>query len=96
MSKTYRHTYLEQIVDIINDLPSAQQWIPCSERMPDKTGAYLVTEKTGSEIEIKLINFSSDLIRWVNFGDEVLAWMPLPEPWEGEKNDKRKTHNGNV
>jgi len=27
----------------IESLPSAQQWIPCSERLPDKEGEYLVT-----------------------------------------------------
>ena len=26
----------------LRDLPSAQQWIPCSERLPDQNGKYLV------------------------------------------------------
>lgn len=30
----YRHTYLDQITGIVKRMPSAQQWIPCSERLP--------------------------------------------------------------
>lgn len=31
------------IIEVIKCIPSAQQWIPCSERLPDKEGEYLVT-----------------------------------------------------
>lgn len=34
----YRHTYLDQIIDIVSELPSVQpepQWIPASERLPE-------------------------------------------------------------
>ena len=34
---------LEDAEYTIERLPSAQQWIPCSERLPDKEGEYLVT-----------------------------------------------------
>ena len=59
-------------------------WIPCSERMPEKVGVYLVTDHKG------------DVARYVFFDSEtskdywkrcVTAWMPIPEPWKGEKHE---------
>ena len=35
----YRHTYLDQIIDIVSELPPAQpeqRWIPVSEKMPEE------------------------------------------------------------
>ena len=34
-----------EVLRAIKRLPSANQWIPCSERLPDETGKYLVTIK---------------------------------------------------
>ena len=34
---------LDDSIKAIENMPSAQQWIPCSERLPDKEGEYLVT-----------------------------------------------------
>lgn len=31
----------------LRDLPSAQQWIPCSERLPEEDGDYLVCYEEG-------------------------------------------------
>lgn len=74
----------------IKALPSAQQWIPCSERLPetevlccDDRGemfiGYLYTDKwsnTGYSAE----NNNCYLI-------DCIAWMPLPQPWKGESNE---------
>ena len=64
----------------------APKWIPCSERLPEHGGCYLVTEKISEECWfVGLAPYRSTCERW--FGDhEVTAWMPLPEPYkEGEK-----------
>ena len=79
------------------------QWIPCSERLPDKYGMYLVTmtEKAKAEdfgfdvdeIEVNKMRYNSNgwnlprhIPAWINnvITDEVLAWMPLPEPYREE------------
>lgn len=82
----YRHTYLDQIVDIIRDLPSVQQWIPCGERLPDddvEVFVYLF------ERPVPYIAWVEDC-RWYTEDFEVekeyypTAWMPLPEPYKGE------------
>ena len=90
-------------VSIIEELPSAQpdqRWIPCSERLPEKSGRYLVTR--GSNVcgslwnRVYILNYSDlmglkkEKIWWSgNVGksdfekyDDVLAWMPLPEPYK--------------
>ena len=78
-------------VEVISMLPSAQsktgRWIPCSERLPEEFGEYLVTKKAiGWNCEEYN---SNDIAYFDNEGfhkaDKVIAWMPLPEPWKGEE-----------
>lgn len=84
----------------INNLPSAQpeqQWIPCSERLPEEGHDVLITKESfkikGYEQEVIKAKRSADprsgkIEWWSEFGTltnkAVLAWMPLPEPWKGE------------
>ena len=35
------------VISAIDNLPSAQQWIPCSEMLPMDKGVYLVTDDSG-------------------------------------------------
>ena len=90
----------------IQDAPTIEpepQWIPCSERMPDANGMYLVTmmEKAKAEdlgfdldeIEVRKMRYSCNagwqiprhIPKWINdvITDEVIAWMPLTEPYQG-------------
>ena len=71
-----------------NELPpiqSEQQWIPCSERLPEDD----------TEVLVYLFeNNRSPYIAWLSDGrwyteyfevereDEPVAWMPLPEPYK--------------
>ena len=61
---------------IVEQLPSAQQWIPCSERLPDQNGKYLVV---GRQKAINILKFDGG--RWYGKWG-VVAWMPLPSPYE--------------
>ena len=71
---------LNRCIGYIMRLPSAQQWIPCSERLPEKDGEYLTTTEDGlCDVE------SYGDGEW--FYDDVVAWAPLPKPWKGEEND---------
>ena len=92
---------LDALFDILNS--SEQQWIPCSERLPEKNGRYLATRglKACNSIwnRVYIINYSdlmglkAEKIWWDgNVGksdfqriDDVVAWMPLPEPYKGEE-----------
>ena len=72
------------ISDCLNkivNLPSAQQWIPCSERLPDQNGKYLVV---GRQKAINILKFDGG--RWYGKWG-VVAWMPLPSPYREEVSD---------
>lgn len=72
--------YVEQaITDIV---PSAQQWIPCSERLPDQNGKYLVV---GRQKAINILKFDGG--RWYGKWG-VVAWMPLPDCYQGDGNNE--------
>ena len=85
-------------------LPSAQQWIPCSERLPEayvdvlvwfeyyRYGDYnCLYQMHGIGTYIK--EYDSWIINhetgWGKL--RVFAWMPLPEPWKGEEHDTPRT-----
>ena len=67
-----------QATEALCDLPSAQQWIPCSERLPDQNGKYLVV---GRQKAINILKFDGG--RWYGKWG-VVAWMPLPSPYREE------------
>lgn len=62
---------------------TAQQWIPCSERLPKESGLYLVTGGlSGTEVCSRYYNVRDDGGFWSGHPyDAVIAWMPLPEQW---------------
>ena len=85
-----------QAIDIAIKALEKQRWIPVSERLPDKRGDYLVTLCGNGEpwVEIALWNetfggrWQMVLYNDVDYSDisNVIAWMPLPEPYqEGEQ-----------
>ena len=59
------------------------EWIPCSERLPEKDGKYLVTM---SKFGFKGITVSTALFSETTktFYPSCIAWMPLPEPYKKE------------
>ena len=64
------------------------RWIPCSERLPEDEGDYLVTFKLSFMNFIEVCTFNK--AGWNKGGyDEVIAWMPLPEPYRGGDTDAK-------
>ena len=79
------------------------EWIPCSERLPDRYGKTLVTCGSGVWALVMIAVYSnlmgiSKPCFWIgnvgkddfeNITDQVTAWMPLPKPWkDGEQNGR--------
>lgn len=69
-----------------------QKWIPCSERLPKKDGRYQVTwydYVTNTEF-IDILWYEKNLWwNWHSTGNyAVIAWMPLPEPYEAERKEE--------
>lgn len=97
---------LEDCLEGVQSLPSADRWIPVSERLPEtNNGRYLFVRKLYIDCQNEPIYWVS--IAWygkplmptqrvkgkcwyipddgndVVIDDVVIAWMPLPEPYEG-------------
>ena len=68
-------------------------WIPVAERVPEKSGEVLVCTDCGC---IVVVNYSSKHKQFNNYDslcfenesvfDDVVAWMPIPEPFGGGNN----------
>lgn len=85
-SYTDPYNVLTEVRERIQSLPSAQQWIPCSERLPEKSGDYLVTVAHHSgELLVEVDQFDNENGSWWHYMDDVIAWMPTPEPYKGEE-----------
>lgn len=73
-----------EAVDLAVDALKGYEWIPCSDRLPGKMGMYLATvdyKKHGRAVIS--IWFHNSEIGWdARFKNDVLAWMPLPEPYK--------------
>ena len=69
--------YLKQLIRA----DMADEWIPCSERLPDKPGFYLITAMWKGE----LIGAADDYFSygWDDFGDCVVAWKEFPKLYKG-------------
>ena len=79
---------IDNIVDRINDLPSADaEWIPCSEKLPEKGEVVLITNGKGN-VRCGQYRSEHDVRDGTHYWwwkgktvETVLAWMPLPEPY---------------
>ena len=87
------YEYIKKLCDDIKALPSAQQWIPCSERLPEEEKEVLVYTDAGEMLVAYLFDDWGNLA-WTTGGlgsgtVRVVAWMPLPKPPEEVKQDAR-------
>lgn len=79
----------EEVIDLAPTV-EIPQWIPCSERLPKRDELVLVSFKTGRVHPCKYLDDGSENPWWSYIDDccawsnTVLAWMPLPKPYEEE------------
>ena len=79
----------------LKSVPSAQpeqRWIPCSERLPENDEEVLATTAWGDvTIAERIYPPINDTCWFIHDGntnatiDDVVAWMPLPEPYRVER-----------
>ena len=89
-------------VNEVETLPSVNPqepktgWIPVSERLPKVADCYAVTRKIGSDLIVDACFFDGKNT-WHhdnrtnherNYLTNIIAWMPLPEPYKAESEDK--------
>lgn len=80
--------------DVAIEALEKTMWIPCSERLPDKNGNYLVTVSSYDEtasIEFVCIDHCNSDGKFLHYenrkpkrktGEYVVAWMPAHEPYK--------------
>ena len=84
---------LEDAEYTIERLPSAQQWIPLTKKLPEVGQIVLIctASKSVKEATYKGLNSQEETV-WLSHGnvlwdDDVVRWMPLPEPYKEGEND---------
>ena len=94
--KSYEET-IKKLTETLNQ----QRWIPVSERLPKSCGMYIVTRKIYDCPDTAPIIMSDESWfdgqnTWHNdnrinhkrgYLSDVIAWMPLPEPYKAESED---------
>lgn len=87
--------YSEDVEEALNMAISAlteQKWIPCSERLPEETGRYLISVLDGVGRRTTVAPYQSRYKAWKMTGRmaywKVVAWMPLPEPYQAERREE--------
>lgn len=70
------------------------EWIPCSERLPE-VGKMVLTINNHLQCNVLSITVYDTWHDWDDcFVNElIVAWMPLPSPWEGESCQEKKQPN---
>ena len=82
-------------IDAVMGLPSARQWIPVTERLPEDGCQCIVTVKVKhaigySEYEVGTADYvDGDFILSEDLWgvEDIIAWMPLPQPYKGGQDE---------
>lgn len=80
---------LAEATEIAIEALEAQGWIPTKERLPDEKDEVLVTTSWG-DVCMAWCDNGKWRAEYINEydDDEIVAWMPLPEVYRGERDDK--------
>ena len=79
--------YLKQMEYLINDQQKISEWIPCNKRLPEAEKEVIVCTQ-GHLIRVWSLYVGDNISYWEDEDgywddfDEVIAWMPLPEPYK--------------
>ena len=82
---------LIQNVKYMSSAQPEQQWIPCSERLPEHGGRYLISVLDGINRRTTVAPYLPRCKAWTMTGRmaywKVIAWMPLPEPYSERRQE---------
>ena len=93
----YLHIYGTKGGITVEEIELFGIWIPCSERLPDEKGEYLVAyhpcywDDVKAEVKVGIDSFCGKTSWAKRKYQRVIAWMPLPPSYKGEL---RGEHDG--
>ena len=80
--------FANEIVELIKQMPTVGEWIPCNERLPDESDTYIVSAIDGNILKVSFKKWMPRLRTWALSGCrsywKVKAWTPLPDPYKPE------------
>lgn len=81
------HKVMDEVERYVDNEKSADYWIPCSERLPEKDELVLVTVWNDVTIAWRNIYGGWESAEDMYEKGDVTAWMPLPKPYreDGEE-----------
>ena len=90
--KAVYNAAISDVCDMLIHFPAADvapRWIPVTERLPEERGTYLVTVVDGT-IKRAVAQWWHDVDNGKGYfvcddcyAEDIVAWMPLPEPYKG-------------
>lgn len=86
---SYRLDYVlewkKQYFELVESEAGADQgWIPCSERLPENAMNVIAQFSSGTATELRYAGNGIFEGIYEYSTRVIIAWMPLPEPYEGE------------
>ncbi len=79
---------IESVIEKINNAEKVGEWIPTTERLPEKKGSYLFTTTGYDCARVLILSFDPDdelAVEIARTGVDLAAWQPLPEPYRAER-----------
>ena len=79
-----RYKMFENTLKETPTIEPKQKWIPCSERLPEENGNALVNVCVDDAPWDIVLMPTASVKEYYKRG-HINAWMPLPDPWEGDR-----------
>lgn len=90
LKKEIQYSILDDVLDVVENFPSANKWIPCKEKLPKRNLEVLLTIK---QEKLNYVDYGCLISteKWYSIyfnkiidevDGEVIAWQPMPEPYE--------------
>ena len=90
MVDEYLKHYRQAILDTIEKQPKVNEWIPVEERLPEESLNSVIGWDACRERCVFAKYYMNDWILGNHEHVKIVAWMPLPEPYERKMKNDRK------